>query len=169
MPLYLQQLERLKRALQVESDTAFSQILEVSQGAISGAKKREQLPHAWFFHVHEKTGVSIDWLYCGHGAMFPDATPAQAPSPAADALPETSAPCPRCAKLETELDVEKSERRELSLENRQWAAKAEQLLRDNCELRVRCATLEEQQKKFATGDIFHKQSIISSSKTQIDR
>lgn len=66
---YEQQLERLKQALNVESDTAFSQYLEMSQGSVSGAKKREQIPHAWFFQVAEISNISVDWLYWGEGPM----------------------------------------------------------------------------------------------------
>ncbi|WP_027188199.1 LexA family transcriptional regulator [Desulfovibrio cuneatus] len=62
---YEQQLERLKQALKVDSDTAFSQVMDISQGSVSGAKKRGQIPHSWFFQVAEKTGFSIDWLFWG--------------------------------------------------------------------------------------------------------
>ena len=66
---YEKQLERLKLALNVESDTAFSQLLDMSQGSVSGAKKRGQIPHAWFFQVAERTGVSLDWLFKGEGPV----------------------------------------------------------------------------------------------------
>ncbi|HEU6435829.1 MAG TPA: S24 family peptidase [Nitratidesulfovibrio sp.] len=63
------QLERLKKASGVESDTAFAQFLGISQGSISGAKKKGQLPHSWFFQVAEKTGASTDWLFFGRGEI----------------------------------------------------------------------------------------------------
>ena len=59
------QLQRLKQACGVESDTAFAQFMGISQGSVSGAKKKQQLPHSWFFQVAEKTGLPADWLFFG--------------------------------------------------------------------------------------------------------
>ena len=69
MQLFEAQFERLKKASGVETDTAFASFLGLRQGSISGAKKKKQLPHAWFFQVAEKTGVSSDWLFWGRGPM----------------------------------------------------------------------------------------------------
>lgn len=66
------QLERLKKACGVETDTAFADFLGISQGSISGAKKKGQLPHSWFFQVAEKTNISADWLCFGRGPLRPD-------------------------------------------------------------------------------------------------
>lgn len=89
--------------------------------------------------------VGSDWLLFGHGPMRPVETPhalkmqTEKPTPA----PEAAALCARCVKLEAELELEKAERRGLSDENRQWAVKMEQLLRENGDLRESCAKFEE--------------------------
>lgn len=146
MQAYLQQLERLKAALQIESDTAFSQVLAVSQGAISGAKKRGQIPHSWFFQVHEKTKVSIDWLYCGCGTMRQDDTSQLLQEPhnnAQSATFDTTVLCAKCIKLEDKLERVEEERRDLSNENRELSTENRRLWKENGDLRERCATLEE--------------------------
>jgi hypothetical protein len=92
---YEGQLERLKKALNVESDTALAQLLEISQGSVSGAKKRGQIPYAWFFQVAEKTDSSLDWLFRGVGpAENLDGKPVQRQT--VNAAPST---CPRCLDL----------------------------------------------------------------------
>lgn len=162
MQAYLKQLERLKLALQIDSDTAFSQILDVSQGAVSGAKKRGQIPYSWFFTVHEKTGILIDWLYSGRGAMLPDDPVGEAGQQEVkmETVLNVPRPCERCIKLESELDIEKAERRVLSNENRR-------LWKENGILRERCATLEERQKHCGPDGGFTKHIGILSSKVSI--
>lgn len=59
------QFERLKKAVNADSDTALASFLGISQGSISGAKLKKQIPPAWFFQIAEKTGFSIDFLYSG--------------------------------------------------------------------------------------------------------
>lgn len=98
MQVIEEQLERLKKAVGVSSDTAFAQFMEMSQGSISGAKKKGQLPHAWFFYVSEKTGVSSDWLFFGTGSMHPGEQPDLQPESASN-TPEL---CARCSGLEAE-------------------------------------------------------------------
>lgn len=148
MQAYETQLERLKLALNVESDTAFSQLLDVSQGSVSGAKRRGQIPFAWFFQVAEKTGTSIDWLYSGRSPMRP-ATPVDEDQPQmADVqYPEKieQNTCPRCVKMEKELSEEREERRELARENRQ-------LWKENAALREENATLKATAQSPVMGD-----------------
>lgn len=84
------------------------------------------------------------WLILGEGPMRLGET--QCP---VEKLQEQSknnnetASCARCAEMKTELDEERRERRELSDENRQRAAKIEKLLQENGDLRERCAKFEE--------------------------
>ena len=157
MQLFEAQFERLKKASGVETDTAFASFLGLRQGSISGAKKKKQLPHAWFFQVAEKTGVSSDWLFWGRGPM-------QIPSDleheegikekteCSDALLSTAPTDRNLAKLEHELDMERKERRELAAETRslyrekeQLLREKEELLRENGTLRERLARLEAEQ------------------------
>ena len=164
--LFEAQFERLKKASGVETDTAFASFLGLRQGSISGAKKKKQLPHAWFFQVAEKTGVSSDWLFWGRGPM-------QLPSESeladelkgkvelSDAPLPTSSVGKNLAKLEHELDLEREERRELAAETRrlyrekenlhrekeQLLREKEELLRENGTLREKLARLEAERGK----------------------
>lgn len=166
MQLFEAQFERLKKASGVETDTAFASFLGLRQGSISGAKKKKQLPHAWFFQVAEKTGVSSDWLFWGRGPM-------QLPSESeladeikgkvelSDAPLPTSSVGKNLAKLEHELDLEREERRELAAETRrlyrekenlhrakeQLLREKEELLRENGTLREKLARLEAERGK----------------------
>lgn len=87
-----------------------------------------------------KYDIYPNWLLFGSGPMCPDPTAQPPPSahPAAPTAPEPAplAACPRCTKLETELDIERQERRDLAAENRQ-------LWEKNAELRERLARYEE--------------------------
>lgn len=166
MQLFEAQFERLKKASGVETDTAFASFLGLRQGSISGAKKKKQLPHAWFFQVAEKTGVSSDWLFWGRG-------PIQLPSESEladeikgkvefsnDSLP-TSSVEKKLVKLEHELDMEREERRELAAETRrlyrekenlhrekeQLLREKEELLRENGTLREKLARLDAERGK----------------------
>jgi hypothetical protein len=121
---YEQQLERLKKALGIESDTALAQVLAISQGSISGAKKRKQIPYAWFFQVAEKTDSSLDWLFRGVGSMlFTEKHEGMENFNNSEAL---QAPCKRCLKLEEKLDRIELQRDELVDEIRQlWKENGE--------------------------------------------
>ena len=188
--LFEAQFERLKKASGVETDTAFASFLGLRQGSISGAKKKKQLPHAWFFQVAEKTGVSSDWLFWGRGPM-------QLPSESeladeikgkvelSDAPLPTSSVGKNLAKLEHELDLEREERRELAAETRrlyrekenlhrakeQLLREKEELLRENGTLREKLARLEAERGKHRSdhGDeekfpgLFDEQHSITSS------
>ena len=72
-------------------------------------------------------GVNADWLLFGRGSMRDEK------KDQADSSPKSS--CPRCAKLEVELDAERAERREVSAENRH-------LWQENAQLREKVAVLE---------------------------
>ena len=166
MQLFEAQFERLKKASGVETDTAFASFLGLRQGSISGAKKKKQLPHAWFFQVAEKTGVSSDWLFWGRGPMQISDGPGQADgikgkADFSDDFLPTHPTERNLAKLEHELDIEREERRELAADNRrlyrekealhrekeQLLREKEELLRENGCLREKLARLETEQGK----------------------
>lgn len=136
-------LARLTEAAGVASSGALSGILGVSSQAVYDAKKKEKIPDSWIRIVAEQTGVSADWLFFGRGPMRPgEASPIEQ-----DAAPASGAAlCGRCVKLEEKLEKMEQQRDELALENRQWAVKMEHVLRENGDLRERCATLAGQQK-----------------------
>ena len=151
MQLFEAQFERLKKAAGVETDTAFASFLGLRQGSISGAKKKKQLPHAWFFQVAEKTGVSSDWLFWGRGEMSAPETPNQLPIQQT-ALPTSVAnECPRCTELEHELKQEREERRELAADNRRLYREKEQLLREKEELLRENGSLREKLARLEAG------------------
>lgn len=135
------QLYRLKTACGAGTDTAFADFLGISQGSISGAKKKGQLPHSWFFQVAEKTNVSSDWLCFGRGSMrhseeakLPEKQTQITEEPRA--LASTKTTCERCVRLEKELEEERRERRELVAECRLAVVENRKLMKENGELKL---------------------------------
>lgn len=134
--------DRLKIASSAATDAELAVTLKLTKQSIAQARAKKVVPASWVPKAAELFNVSTDWLFFGRGPMRPDcASHAQE----SIATPEAGVPCARCAKLEKELGKEREERRELSKENRQWAIKMEQVLRENGELRERCAKFEERQ------------------------
>lgn len=161
-------LARLALAAGVTTHGALSGVLGVSSQAVYDAKKKDKIPDSWIRVVAEQTGASADWLFFGRGQMLPD-NPVQAAAIKCDppaTLPEATR-CTRCEKLDSKIDELETERRAICTENRQWATKMEQLLRENGALRERCATLEERQKNLDPAGYFSKQTLASSSKVQL--
>lgn len=66
-----QQLERLKQAAGVTTDTALASYLGIKQGSISGAKSRGRIPAKWFLNVAQKSGRSVEWLKNGIQPVSP--------------------------------------------------------------------------------------------------
>lgn len=168
--LFEAQFERLKKASGVETDTAFASFLGLRQGSISGAKKKKQLPYAWFFQVAEKTGVSPDWLFWGRGPMqLPGESELADEIKGKVELSDTPLPISsvgkNLAELEHELGLEREERRELAVETRrlyrekeslcrekeQLLREEEELLRENGTLREKLARLEAEHGKHISG------------------
>lgn len=157
MQLFEAQIERLKKASGVDTDTAFAYFLGLRQGSISGAKKKKQIPHAWFFQVGEKTGVSTDWLFWGRGPMrISDArdqdVEAKVKTEGSRESPPTSPEEGNFSKLERELELEREERRELAAENRRLYREKEEVLRELGELRATVARLEERKNRLAVAN-----------------
>lgn len=157
MQLFEAQFERLKKASGADTDTAFASFLGLRQGSISGAKKKRQVPHAWFFQVAEKTGVSANWLFWGRGPMqISDAIDQDDESTAKTEYPREVQTTPTVAqsfsKLEHELEQEREERRELAAENRRLYREKEELLKELGELRATVARLEERKNRLAVAN-----------------
>lgn len=139
--MFEERFARIMQALSVTKDADLAKKLGITQPSIASAKKRLQIPTGWVERTSILANVSTDWLFFGRGPMRPG-DPVEQPMPTAKpAFPSTpeSAPqaaCPRCAKLEAELDIERQERRDLAAENRQ-------LWEKNAELRERLARYEE--------------------------
>lgn len=120
------QLERLKKAVGADSDTALACHLGITQGSMSGAKAKKRIPPAWFFLISDKTGVSVDFLYSGNGET----------GPTGEQQSDVSGNCPSCAILERALLRERQERQMLNQENKE-------LLRENGELKGQIRVLRE--------------------------
>jgi len=64
-------LARLRQAAQCPSDAALAAFLGITHQALSRARNGGKVPSAWIPQIAEKTGVSTDWLFFGHGSMQP--------------------------------------------------------------------------------------------------
>lgn len=82
------QLARLKRAAGVNTDTAFAARLGITQGGISSAKKRGNLPYKWFVKISDECGVPLHWLKTGRESdattQPAETSPARRPSRAGE-------------------------------------------------------------------------------------
>lgn len=128
---------RIKQARGKVSQDAFAARLHISKGSLGFYERDENLPNTnVILKICSETGVSLEWLMTGTGPMRSGDAPVhihEAPSTPSEPLPQSA--CPRCAKLETTLEEERSERRELATENRR-------LWKENGELREKVARLE---------------------------
>lgn len=128
MQSFNEQLERMKKAVGADSDTALAGYLGITQGSMSGAKAKRKIPPAWFFLVSDKTGISVDFLYSGNTRGGQGATEQQSDVPSS---------CQGCVILERQLLQERQERQSLS--------------KENGELKVQIARLEERLKVVSGG------------------
>lgn len=60
-------INRLKEALDVQSDGHLAKNLGISRQNIGAARKRDDVPPGWIHKVAEISGCSMDWLRFGHG------------------------------------------------------------------------------------------------------
>ena len=74
-----QQLARLKTASGAQNDAALAQIMGISSGAITNARRRGTIPKKWFLHIATAFNVHREWLVSGGGAMRRDEFPQQQP------------------------------------------------------------------------------------------
>ena len=64
--------DRIKKALQVESETGLGRKLGIKQSSVAGARKRNQIPPGWIVKISEQYEISADWLLFGEGIMSRD-------------------------------------------------------------------------------------------------
>lgn len=62
-------IDRLKKAINVTSDSELARLIGVSQQAVSSARK-DKVPEAWARVALARFGISADWLYTGSGTML---------------------------------------------------------------------------------------------------
>lgn len=128
--------QRIKLARGKISQDHFAAMIEVSKGSLGFYERDENLPNSkTITKICSATGVSLEWLLLGTGAMRPDQPPAQPDSANSSVAPSYDS-AERYARLEAKLEKVERQRDELMEENRQ-------LWRENGQLREKVAHLEE--------------------------
>lgn len=132
----------------------FAKILGVTESTLRNYEKGASSPDAQFLtEICKKMKLSPEWLLFGTSSARSGDTSSQKIEVPVDALPSE---CPRCSKLERDLELEKEERRELAADNRRLYREKEELhrekeqllrekeamLRENGSLREKIARLE---------------------------
>ena len=132
----------------------FAKILGVTESTLRNYEKGTSSPDAQFLtEICKKMKLSPEWLLFGTSSARSGDTSSQKIEVPVDALPSE---CPRCSKLERDLELEKEERRELAADNRRLYREKEELhrekeqllrekeamLRENGSLREKIARLE---------------------------
>lgn len=62
-------LERLRHAFDVDNNYQLSNQLQISPSTINGWVNRNQIPFQACYSAYERTGISMEWLITGQGAM----------------------------------------------------------------------------------------------------
>lgn len=143
--------ENLKTLRGTHSRKDFAAQLGIQPNTLRNYEEGHSLPNFELgMFISRKFNVSPEWLLSGEGPMYREqhAQPAQLPSPDTDA-----GPCPRCAKLEKELeDLRQEQRKERSKNddliqallkerdrNEEVNATVLRLTQENAELRIQLA------------------------------
>lgn len=141
--------ERLKSVRGKESRESFAQKIGVhAQTLYRYEQGGRDLDSGVITSICKGFDISPAWLLFGEGSMRPGEVAPEPQTPAEQPVipTKTTEHCPRCERLEAELEKEREERRELSAELREVSAENRDLWRENGNLRVLCARFEEQQK-----------------------
>lgn len=148
--------ERLKSVRGKESRESFAQKIGVhAQTLYRYEQGGRDLDSGVITSICKGFDISPAWLLFGEGSMRPGEVAPEPQTPAEQPVipTKTTEHCPRCERLEAELEREREERREkdkelreLSAELRVVSAENRDLWRKNGNLRVLCARFEEQQK-----------------------
>lgn len=145
-------LERIMISFQVKSDSELARKLEIKPQSVAAAKQRLQIPTGWIEKTSLLTGKSTDWLFFGRIPVnFEENSSKIKKISETDALQSQSIAYSHYERLQAELEEERQERRELSVENRRLWKKNEELLteisnvkEENATLRERCGLLEKE-------------------------
>ncbi len=145
--------DRLRKIRGGKTQAAFSSENGVPITTLGRYERGDNLPDLEFIMaLCVRYAIAPAWLLFGAGPMHTDAlaqvadgVPGAGHGASPSKMVEAAAgKCLRCGKLESELELERGERRELSAENRQ-------LWRENAALRERLARLEEREDKPGVG------------------
>lgn len=147
---------RIKFLRGTTSRRVFAKELDLQESTLRNYEAGSSLPNSDLLQIIcKKLRISPVWLLMGEGSMRPgEVAPEPQPPAEQPVIPtKTTEHCPRCERLEAELEREREERREkdkelreLSAELRVVSAENRDLWRKNGNLRVLCARFEEQQK-----------------------
>lgn len=138
--------ERLKIVRGDLTQAEFSTMLGLHKNTLGRYERGDSSPDSEFCaKVCSVFGVSPAWLLLGIGTMEEERSSSRASNEFKNTQNETflsQFSDSSTAKLEQELELEKTERRELAMENRKLYREKEALLRENGELREKIARLE---------------------------
>lgn len=62
--------ERIRFATNAQTQMDLARMLEIQQSSISDARRRHVFPPDWYIKLHDKFGLSLDWLRWGLGSMY---------------------------------------------------------------------------------------------------
>ncbi len=121
---------RIRQIRGSESQEDFAARVGISKGSIGGYERDANSPSAEaILKICSATGTSVEWLMTGEESasdaphLMAETAKGYSQAAAPDPVPSPSAGspafCQHCARLEERLENLESERRELSLENRQ--------------------------------------------------
>lgn len=166
-----ERLVALRRGL---SRREFAKNLGITESTLRNYEKGASSPDAQFLaNICKKMAISPEWILFGIG---PTRT-TDAPRKKDEVIVETSSrECPRCAKVERELELEREERRELAVETRKLYREKEELhlakeqllrekeadkaelLREIGDLRAKVARLEASKNRLAGASGIHSEN-----------
>lgn len=62
--------ERVRFATNARTQTDLARMLGIQQSGISDARRRQSFPPDWYIKLHDKFGLSLEWLRWGSGSMY---------------------------------------------------------------------------------------------------
>lgn len=62
--------ERIRFATNTRTQVDLANVLEIRQSSISDAKRRRSIPVEWYLKLHDRFGLSLDWLRWSSGPMY---------------------------------------------------------------------------------------------------
>lgn len=127
----------------------FAKSLGITESTLRNYEKGVSIPDAQFLaEICKKMNIPPEWILFGTGPTRPTATSSPNVGVTVDVSPSE---CPRCVKLERDLELETKERRELAADNRRLYREKEQLLREKEELLRENGSLREKLARLEAG------------------
>ncbi len=83
-PDFIEIINRIKEALNLKSDTALAEVLEMSQSTFAERKRRESIPYEEIIRLCDKMMLSMSWVFYGEGEPQKKEIPLAAREPQLD-------------------------------------------------------------------------------------